>query len=283
MSGGFWACPFGEVDRIAKQVPTELKITLDKAIERVPELQQVAQAPGNEGKLIEYARKLEGMARHASVHACAVIIAPSELTNYVPLYRSPKNGTITTQFVGETCMDIGLLKMDILGLKELSLVEEAIRLIRLKEPDFDLEAIPWDDRATFDLFGRGETIGVFQFESAGMREYLIKLGPDTIEDIIAMNALYRPGPMDNIPTFIARKRGEEAVSYDHPKLESIFGADLWDYGLSRSRSCASPKMLAGFTLGQADILRKAMGKKKPEEMAKVKKGLRRRLHCKRGG
>ncbi len=261
---------FGEVDRIAKQVPTELKITLEKAIERVPELQQVAQAPGNEGKLIEYARKLEGMARHASVHACAVIIAPGELTNYVPLYRSPKNGTITTQFVGETCMDIGLLKMDILGLKELSLVEEALRLIRLKEPDFDLEAIPWDDRATFDLFGRGETIGVFQFESAGMREYLIKLRPDTIEDIIAMNALYRPGPMDNIPTFIARKRGEEAVAYDHPKLESILEPT---YGIMvyQEQVMRIAQELAGFTLGQADILRKAMGKKKPEEMAKVKK------------
>ena len=192
--------PFGEVDRIAKLVPTELKITLDKAIERVPELRQVAQADGDEGKLIEYARKLEGTARHSSVHACAVIIAPGELTDYVPLYRSPKDGRVTTQFVGETCMDIGLLKMDILGLKELSLVDEAVRLIQLKEPDFDLEVIPWDDRATFDLFGRGETIGVFQFESAGMREYLVKLKPDTIEDIIAMNALYRPGPMDNIPT-----------------------------------------------------------------------------------
>jgi DNA polymerase-3 subunit alpha len=251
---------FGEVDRIAKQVPTELKITLDKAIERVPELRQVAQAPGNEGKLIEHARKLEGMARHASVHACAVIIAPGELTNYVPLYRSPKNGTITTQFVGETCMDIGLLKMDILGLKELSLVEEAVRLIRLKEPDFDLEAIPWDDRATFDLFGRGETIGVFQFESAGMREYLIKLEPDTIEDIIAMNALYRPGPMDNIPTFIARKRGEEAVAYDHPKLESIleptYGIMVYQEQVMRIASD-----LAGFTMGEADVLRKAMGKK----------------------
>ncbi len=262
--------PFDEVDRIAKQVPTELKITLDKAIERVPELQQVAQAPGNEGKLVEYARKLEGMARHASVHACAVIIAPGELTDYVPLYRAPKDGTITTQFVGETCMDLGLLKMDILGLTALSLVDEAVRLIQLKEPNFDLETIPWDDRATFDLFGRGETIGVFQFESAGMREYLSKLKPDTIEDIIAMNALYRPGPMDNIPTFIARKRGEEAVSYDHPKLKSILEPT---YGIMvyQEQVMRIAQELAGFTLGQADILRKAMGKKKPEEMAKVKK------------
>ena len=262
--------PIGEVARIAKLVPTELKITLDKAIERVPELQQIAQASGNEGKLVEYARKLEGMARHSSVHACAVIIAPGELTDYVPLYRAPKDGRITTQFVGETCMDIGLLKIDILGLKELSLVDEAVRLIQLKKPDFDLEVIPWDDRATFDLFGRGETIGVFQFESAGMREYLSKFKPDTIEDIIAMNALYRPGPMDNIPTFIARKHGEEAVAYDHPKLESIleptYGVMVYQEQVMRIA-----QELAGFTLGQADILRKAMGKKKPEEMAKVKK------------
>lgn len=262
--------PFGEVDRIAKQVPAELKITLDKAIEQVPELGQLAQASGNEGKLVEYARRLEGMARHASVHACAVIIAPSELTDYVPLYRAPKDGTVTTQFVGETCMDIGLLKMDILGLKELSLVDEAVRLIQLKEPAFDLEALPWDDRPTFDLFGRGETIGVFQFESAGMREYLSKLKPDTIEDIIAMNALYRPGPMDNIPTFIARKHGEEAVAYDHPKLEPILQPT---YGIMvyQEQVMRIAQELAGFTLGQADILRKAMGKKRPEEMAKVKK------------
>ena len=270
MSGGSLGMPFGEVDRIAKQVPTELKITLDKAIERVPELQQMAQAPGDEGKLVEYARKLEGMARHASVHACAVIIAPGELTDYVPLYRAPKDGTITTQFVGETCMDIGLLKMDILGLKELSLVDEAVRLIQLKESDFDLESLPWNDQATFDLFGRGETIGVFQFESAGMREYLSKLKPDTIEDIIAMNALYRPGPMDNIPTFIARKHGEEAVSYDHPKLEAILEPT---YGIMvyQEQVMRIAQELAGFTLGQADILRKAMSKKKPEEMARVKK------------
>ena len=167
-------------------------------------------------------------------------------------------------------MDIGLLKMDILGLTMLSLVDEAVRLIQLKEPDFDLEAIPWDDRATFDLFGRGETVGVFQFESAGMREYLSKLKPDTIEDIIAMNALYRPGPMDNIPTFIARKRGEEVVAYDHPKLESILEPT---YGIMvyQEQVMRIAQELAGFTLGQADILRKAMGKKKPEEMAKVKK------------
>ena len=250
---------FGEVDRIAKLVPTELKITLDKAIDRVPELQQMANSHGDEGKLIDYARKLEGMARHASVHACAVIIAPSDLTDYVPLYRAPKDGTITTQFVGETCMDVGLLKMDFLGLKELSLMDEAERLIRLKEPEFDLEEIPWDDRATFELFGRGETIGVFQFESGGMREYLSKLNPDNLEDIIAMNALYRPGPMENIPTFISRKSGQEEVVYPHPKLEPILEPT---YGIMvyQEQVMRIAQELAGFSMGQADILRKSFSR-----------------------
>ena len=261
--------PFGEVDRIAKLIPNELKITLDSAIERVPELQQLAEAPGEEGRLIEYSRKLEGMARHASVHACAVIIAPSELTDYVPLYRAPKDGTVTTQFDGETCMSVGLLKMDILGLKELSLMDEAERLIQLREPGFDLSAIPRDDAATFDLFSRGDTIGVFQFESAGMREYLVQLKPDKIEDVIAMNALYRPGPMQRIPDFIARKQGEQAVEYDHPLLEPIleetYGVITYQEQVQRIAGD-----MAGFTLGQADGIRKAMGKKLADVMEKYR-------------
>ena len=261
--------PFGEVDRIAKLIPNELKITLDSAIERVPELQQLGEAPGEEGRLIEYSRKLEGMARHASVHACAVIIAPSELTDYVPLYRAPRDGTVTTQFDGETCMSVGLLKMDILGLKELSLMDEAERLIRLREPGFDLSAIPWNDAATFDLFSRGDTIGVFQFESAGMREYLVQLKPDKIEDVIAMNALYRPGPMQRIPDFIARKQGEQAVEYDHPLLEPIleetYGVITYQEQVQRIAGD-----MAGFTLGQADGIRKAMGKKLADVMEKYR-------------
>ncbi len=262
--------PFGEVDRIAKLVPAELKMTIDKAVDRVPELQQMAEARDEKGQLIDYARRLEGLARHASVHACAVIIAPSDLTDYVPLYKAPKDGRVTTQFDGPTCEEVGLLKMDFLGLKELSLMDEAVRLIRLHQPDFDLDSISWEDRPTFELFGRGETIGVFQFESGGMREYLSKLKPDNIEDIIAMNALYRPGPMENIPTFIGRKHGEIEVIYDHPKLEPILEAT---YGIMvyQEQVMRIARDLAGFSMGQADILRKAMGKKKPEEMAKMKK------------
>mgnify|MGYP002640256104 CR=1 FL=1 len=261
---------FGEVDRIAKYIPNELKISLSEAIERVPELQQMAGKNDAEGQLLKHALKLEGLSRHASVHACAVIIAPSNLTNYVPLYRAPKDGTITTQFDGETCADMGLLKMDILGLKELSMTDEAVRLIRLQKPDFDLDTVPWDDRPTFELFSRGETVGVFQFESAGMREYLSQLKPDKIEDIIAMNALYRPGPMARIPTFIARKHGREAVEFDHPILEPIL-AETYGVITYQEQVQRIARDLCGFTLGQADGIRKAMGKKLADVMEKCKK------------
>ncbi|MCY3762573.1 MAG: DNA polymerase III subunit alpha, partial [Gemmatimonadetes bacterium] len=195
--------------------------------------------------------------------------ALAELTDYVPLYRAPKDGTVTTQFDGETCMSVGLLKMDILGLKELSLMDEAERLIQLREPGFDLSAIPRDDAATFDLFSRGDTIGVFQFEHAGMREYLVQLKPDKIEDVIAMNALYRPGPMQRIPDFIARKQGEQAVEYDHPLLEPIleetYGVITYQEQVQRIAGD-----MAGFTLGQADGIRKAMGKKLADVMEKYR-------------
>ena len=262
--------PFGDVDRIAKYIPNELKITLSEAIERVPELQQMTGKNDAEGLLLKHALKLEGLSRHASVHACAVIIAPSNLTNYVPLYRAPKDGTITTQFDGPTCLDVGLLKMDILGLKELSLMDEAVRLIRLHEPGFDLEAISWDDGPTFKLFSRGDTVGVFQFESAGMREYLSQLKPDKIEDVIAMNALYRPGPMARIPTFIARKHGQEEVEYDHPVLEPIL-AETYGVITYQEQVLRIARDLCGFTLGQADSMRKAMGKKLADVMEKCKK------------
>ncbi|MBT4499070.1 MAG: DNA polymerase III subunit alpha [Gemmatimonadetes bacterium] len=261
---------FGEVDVIAKLVPNELKITLGDAIDKVPELRQMADSRDEKGQLISYARKLEGLARHASVHAAAVIIAPGDITDYVPLYRAPKDGRVTTQFDGPTCEDMGLLKMDFLGLKELSLMDEATRLIRLQEPDFDLDAIPWDDRLTFELFSRGETVGVFQFESSGMREYLKQLEPDKLEDVIAMNALYRPGPMARIPDFIDRKHGRQEVTYDHevlePVLEETYGVITYQEQVQRIA-----RDMSGFTLGQPDGIRKAMGKKMAALMEKYKK------------
>jgi len=262
--------PFSEVDRIAKLVPYELKITLDKAIERVPELRQMAESRDEKGQLITHARKLEGLVRHASIHACAVIIAPGDITDYVPLYKAPKDGRVTTQFDGPTCEGIGLLKIDILGLKEHSLVNEAVRLIRLRESGFDMEAISWDDQATFELFSRGETIGVFQFESSGMREYLKQLKTDNIEDIIAMAALYRPGPMEHIPKFIDRKHGREEVVYDHPDMEPIL-ADTYGVIVYQEQVMQIAQKIAGFTLGQAYSMIKSIAKKKPEEMAKMKK------------
>ena len=260
---------FGEVDRIAKLVPGELKITLDRAIEQVEELQLMSESRDEKGKLIEHARKLEGLARHASVHAAAVIIAPGDLTDFVPLYRAPKDGRITTQYDGPTCEDIGLLKVDFLGLKELSLMDECVRLIQLGQPDFDLENAPWDDRNTYELFGRGDTIGVFQFESDGMREYLKQLKPDHLEDVIAMNALYRPGPIQRIPQFIDRKHGREEVTCEHPLLEPILEETygVITYQEQVQRICRD---LAGFTLGQADGIRKAMGKKLADVMQKYR-------------
>ena len=260
---------FGEVDRIAKLVPNDLKMTLDTAIQQVPELKKMADGDGPEAQLIRHARGLEGLARHASVHAAAVIIAPDELTNFVPLYKAPKDGKLTTQFDGPTCEDIGLLKMDFLGLKELSLADETVDLIQKEDPAFDLTRIPEDDEKTLELFGRGETVGVFQFESPGMREYLMQLKPDRIEDIIAMNALYRPGPMQYIPNFVARKHGEEEVVYDHPGMEPIL-KDTYGIMVYQEQVMQIVQVLAGFSLGQADILRDAIGKKKPEEMARQK-------------
>ena len=263
--------PFGEVDSIAKMVPNDLKITLDKAVERVPELADMADGDDEQKRLLmAHSRKLEGLARHASVHAAAVIIAPGDLTNYVPLYRAPKDGRVTTQFDGPTCEDMGLLKMDFLGLKELSLADEAVRLIHLREPDFDLEKVPLDDRRTYELFSRGGTIGVFQFESGGMREYLSQLKPDRFEDLIAMNALYRPGPMDKIPDYIARKHGRQEVTYLHPDLAPLL-EETHGVIVYQEQVLLIAQRLAGFSLGQADILRRAMGKKKAEEMAQQKK------------
>jgi DNA polymerase-3 subunit alpha len=261
---------YDDVDRIAKLVPNDLGITLDQAIEEVPDLKAMSLAKDEKGQLIAHALKLEGLSRHCSVHAAAVIIAPSDITDYVPLYRAPKDGRISTQYDGPTCEDMGLLKMDFLGLKELSLMDEAVALIRLTEPEFDLDKVPWDDGPTFALFGRGETVGVFQFESAGMREYLKQLKPDKLEDVIAMNALYRPGPMQRIPLFINRKHGREPVEYAHPVLEPVleetYGVITYQEQVQRIA-----RDMAGFTLGQADGIRKAMGKKLVELMEKYEK------------
>ncbi len=263
--------PFPEVDRIAKLVPNELKMTLDRAIQQVPELKKAAESEDEKGNLLKHARNLEGLARHASVHAAAVIIAPGELTNFVPLYRSPRDGKVTSQYDGESCGELGLLKMDFLGLKELSLADEAVARIRERNPEFDLQRIPEDDQETFDLFSKAHTVGVFQFESSGMRDYLRQFKPDCIEELIAMNALYRPGPMERIPSYIKRKHGREEVTYDHPCLKPIL-RETYGILVYQEQVMQAVQALAGFSLGQADILRLAMGKKKPKEMEEQREG-----------
>ena len=186
---------YGDVDRVAKLVPGELKITLDRALDQVPELKQMADGGGTESQLIQYARTLEGLARHASVHAAGVVITPGELTDYVPLYKPSNKDTIVTQYPGELMEDIGLPKMDFLGLQNLSVIQDAIAMIKDTTGDeIELDDIPLDDPKTLDLFRRGETTGIFQFHSGWLHEFLRRLRPDGVDDLIAMNALCRPGP-----------------------------------------------------------------------------------------
>ena len=261
--------PYGDVDRIARLVPGQIGITLERAMEMVPELGEMAAGDGPEAQLLEHARVLEGLARHASTHAAGVVIAPDGLDNYVPLYKPSRSDEVMTQYSMNHVMALGLLKIDVLGLRTLTVIEDAAAMIRQREPDFDPDRIPLDDAATFDMVGRGETVGLFQFESSGMREYLRKLKPDGLEDMIAMNALYRPGPMARIDEYIARKRDPKRVTYDHPLLEPILKGT---YGIIvyQEQVMQIANVLAGFSLGEADVLRKAMGKKQRDLMAKMR-------------
>lgn len=256
---------YGEVDRIAKMIPATPGMTLSKALEMVPELRDLASQSQTYLELIEYSKVLEGLSRHASTHAAGVVITPDALTNYVPLYKS-SNGDITTQYDMKILESIGVLKMDFLGLRTLTVIQKAIDAIAEKEAKIDVNEIPLDDKQTFELFSNGATVGVFQFESSGMREYLRKLKPQQFDDLIAMNALYRPGPMDWIDDFIARRHGRKKIEYLHPLLEPIlketYGVIVYQEQVMRIAS-----LLAGFSMGKADLLRRAMGKKKKELMA----------------
>jgi DNA polymerase-3 subunit alpha len=262
---------FAEQDRVAKLVPAELGMTLQRALETVPELRQLSQQDETMAKLVRCSLALEGLARHASTHAAGVLIAPGHLTDYVPIYRSSK-GDVTTQFDMVSLERVGLLKMDFLGLRTLTVLEDAARLASPGgEPTLDLKRIPLDDRETYALLSKAQTIGVFQLESAGMRELLRKVLPDSFEDIIAINALYRPGPMQSgmLDDFAKRKHGKQKVTYMHPLLEPILKNTLGVIAY-QDQVMQIANRLAGFTLAQGDLLRRAMGKKKPEEMARMK-------------
>jgi DNA polymerase-3 subunit alpha len=259
--------PYSEVDRIAKLVPAEVGMTLPKAMEQVVELRNLASANETYGKLMRCALSLEGLARHASTHAAGVLIAPGRILDYAPLFRSTK-GEITTQFDMKSVEKIGLLKMDFLGLRTLTVVHESLRLIMEgRGVSLRAEDIPLDDEATYGLLADGRTVGVFQLESSGMRDLLRRLRPDKFEDIIAVNALYRPGPLgsDMVNDFIECKSGKRKIRYEHQALEPIL-KDTYGVILYQEQVMEIASRLAEFTLGQADVLRRAMGKKRPEEM-----------------
>ena len=258
---------YGEADRIAKLIPNELNITLASAAEKTPDLKKaIATEPGTR-QLWDYALVLEGLSRNAGVHAAGVVIGDRDLAEYVPLCRDSKGTDVISQFAMGPLTDLGMLKMDFLGLKTLTVIEDTVTLIREREPDFAIGKIPFDDRNTFELLNRGETIGIFQLESGGMTSLCKNFDVQKIDDIIALIALYRPGPMDLIPDYIKRKKGQTKIKYEHPLLEEVC-ADTYGVMIYQEQVMAAASKLAGYSLGQADLLRRAMGKKDKEKMAK---------------
>ncbi|MCS3660616.1 DNA polymerase III subunit alpha [Salinibacter ruber] len=263
--------PLDRADEIAKMIPDGPGVDLEQAFDENPDFRALKDANNPEvSKMMQYAEVLEGSVRHTGVHAAGVIIAPGEISDYVPVSVAKSKGeeVVTTQYDGDWVEEFGLLKMDFLGLKTLTLIEDAVELVEdTRDVDLNIDDIPLDDEATFELFQRGDTVSIFQFESTGMREHLRKLKPTEIGDLIAMNALYRPGPMENIPTYVARKHGQEEVKYPHPLLEDILEPT---YGIAvfQEQVMQMARELAGFSLGEADILRRAMGKKKEKLMRK---------------
>ncbi|MFZ4763393.1 MAG: DNA polymerase III subunit alpha [Roseimicrobium sp.] len=256
---------YGDADRLAKMIPTELNITLDDAAEKSAELKAELQKDASTQQLWRYATFLEGMTRNAGIHAAGVVIGDKPLDTFIPLTRGADN-EVVAQFAMGPLTDVGMLKMDFLGLKTLSIIHDAEYFARLRVPTLDVQKVPLDDRATYELLQRGETMAVFQMESGGMTNACRQLEPDRIEEVIALLALYRPGPMDLIPSFIKRKKGEEKVEYLHPLLEDV-SKETYGILIYQEQVQKAANLLAGYTLGAADMLRRAMGKKKPEEMA----------------
>lgn len=260
--------PYGEVDRVAKLVPAELHMTIEKALAESSDLKELYDGDPGVKKLIDTAAALEGAPRHASTHAAGVVITPEPLTQYLPLYKA-SDGPVTTQFTMGTVEELGLLKMDLLGLRTLTVIGDAVAMITAGEGrPFDIESIPLDDQGVYEMLSRGETSGVFQLESSGMRSILRELKPEVFEDIVALVALYRPGPLGSgmVDGFIKSKHGLKKTEYLHPKLEPIL-KDTYGVILYQEQVMRIASDLAGFSLGEADLLRRAMGKKKPEIIA----------------
>lgn len=257
--------PFSDCDRYSKMIPEELKMTLKKALQENPEFKKSYETEENCKRILDFGFVLEGLYRNPGTHAAGVVIGETELTNIIPLTLDKEKEPVT-QYTKEPLEEIGLLKMDFLGLKTLTVIQEAIDLIKENRGiDIDIDNLPLDDKPAFDLLNKGDTIGVFQLESAGMRDLFRRINIVNIEDIFALIALYRPGPMNMLPDYIARKSGEAKIHYDHPLLESILeethGVMIYQEQVQRAAN-----ILAGYSLGEADLLRRAMGKKKASVM-----------------
>ncbi|MGZ3943359.1 MAG: DNA polymerase III subunit alpha [Mucilaginibacter sp.] len=261
--------PLSDVNALKKLVPETLGITLRVAIDQVPELKAIYNDPGPKGIVLREAEKLEGSVRNTGVHAAGIIIAPDDLTNIVPVATAKDSDLLVTQFDGKVIEDAGVIKMDFLGLKTLTIIKDALRLIKQNHDiEIEIDYISLEDQKTFELYQRGDTNGTFQFESDGMQMYLRELKPDKFEDLIAMNALYRPGPMEYIPNFIKRKHGFEPITFDLADMEEYLGET---YGITvyQEQVMLLSQKLAGFSKGDADVLRKAMGKKQIEVLNKM--------------
>ena len=261
---------YRDADRIAKMIPNELNITLDSAVEKNPELKRAVSTEPMTRQLFDYAKVLEGLSRNAGVHAAGVVIADRDLSDYIPLCRDVKGNDVISQYAMGPLNDLGLLKMDFLGLKTLTVIEDTLALVHQREPNFSLKDIPLDDAAAFALYNRGETIGLFQMESGGMTSLSKQFEVKKLDDIIALIALYRPGPMELIPEYVKAKKGVTPIKYLHPLLESIC-ADTYGVMIYQEQVMAAASKLAGYSLAHADLLRRAMGKKDKEKMAKERK------------
>ncbi len=282
--GRVMSYPLSETDKIAKLIPTRPGTKLYKILNKtdkelkkdwpsddfsnIKELHKIREAKSQDGEVLRLAEKVEGTVRNTGIHAAGLIIAPDDITKYIPVSTSKDSDLLITQFDGSVVEDAGMLKMDFLGLKTLSIIKDAIENIVIRygeEKRIDPDDIDLDDKLTYELFQRGDMIGIFQFESDGMRKFLKELKPTNLEDLIAMNALYRPGPMDNIPSFIKRKHGEEEITYPHEWLEEILKPTN-GIMVYQEQIMQTAQIMADYTLGKADMLRRAMGKKKLKEM-----------------
>ncbi|MCT4615621.1 MAG: DNA polymerase III subunit alpha [Marinifilaceae bacterium] len=263
--------PLQDADHLAKLVPEGPKVSLSKAFAEEPELAEAKNSPNQLiAQTLKFAETLEGSVRQTGVHACGVIIGKDSLTEHIPVMRANDYHLLITQYDGRFVEPVGMLKMDFLGLKTLSIIKDTIANIKLSRGiDVDIDKVELADKKTFDLFSRGETTGIFQFESPGMKKHLRALKPNRFEDLVAMNALYRPGPMEYIPSFIKRKHGQEDIVYDHPLMENYL-KDTYGITVYQEQVMLQSRLLGGFTRGMSDSLRKAMGKKVKEMMDELK-------------